>query len=132
MSQKKKGRPIRDPNAPKKDKDPNKPEAKKGRPKGSQKPRPNGRSKKGPLERPSKRTIPKMSKRVTNIKLMPDEIEGYQKSQQPFLQPGVCYQIAPNLDHCLECASMKYPHWRARRQGKKEIDCRFFEFRKLV
>lgn len=74
-----------------------------------------------------------MTKKVHTLRLNPEQIEEAKKSQMPFLQPGLCYQIAPNLDHCLECCSMKHPHWRNRiKQKKKEIDCRFFEFRKLV
>lgn len=72
-----------------------------------------------------------MTKRVHEKKLNQEQIDGLKISQKTFLQPGVCYKIAPTLDHCLECISLSTPKLRSKRD-KKEVDCRFFEFRKLV
>lgn len=85
-------------------------------------------------ETKEKKFIPKMTKRVHEKKMNPDLIDELKVSQKEFLQPGVCYKIAPKLDHCLECISLSTPklRLRARAKDKKEVDCRFFEFRKLV
>lgn len=69
--------------------------------------------------------LPRMGIQLAHFKLPPEKIEEYQKSQQPFLQPGVCFQIAPKLDLCIECT--KFSVVRKKVHG----DCRFYHFRKL-
>lgn len=69
--------------------------------------------------------LPRMGLQLAHFKLPPEKIEEYQKSQQPFLQPGVCFRIAPKLDSCIECT--KFSVIRKKVHG----DCRFYHFRKL-
>ena len=104
---------------------------KKGRPKGSvirnetvKKPRPQ----KTPIvktENVEPNRLPRMGLQLAHFKLPLEKIQEYQKSQQPFLQPGVCFKIAPKLDSCIECTKFSVL--------KKKIhgDCRFYHFRKL-
>ena len=111
---------------------------KKGRPKGSvNQQNPNPRSKRlksakkprpprpKPTENVEPNRLPRMGLQLAHFKLPPEKIEEYQKSQQPFLQPGVCFQIAPKLDSCIECT--KFSVLRKKVHG----DCRFYHFRKL-
>lgn len=80
-----------------------------------------------------------MKSNVHNKKMTEDEIQEYKKLPS-FIQPVVCYQVAANkkvtdvtasveLDQCIECFNYK----RQRRQQRKgrEVDCRFYQFRKL-
>lgn len=69
--------------------------------------------------------LPRMGLQLAQFKLPPEKIEEYQKSQQPFLQPGICFRIAPELDFCIECTKFS-----ARRKNLNG-DCRFYHFRKL-
>jgi [histone H3]-dimethyl-L-lysine9 demethylase len=65
-----------------------------------------------------------MKPNIHCIQLSNENIEKYRKMES-FIQPGVCFSIAPNLDHCKECASQR------KRYARKEVDCRFYQFRKL-
>lgn len=69
--------------------------------------------------------LPKMSPYIHTLKLSPEQIEELKKLSS-FFQPGVCFQIAPNLDKCKEC-------WKTRpgRKFRNQVDCRFYQFRKL-
>lgn len=70
--------------------------------------------------------LPRMGIQLTQFNLPTDKIKEYQTFQQPFLQPGVCFKIAPKLDLCIECKifdSQKHVH--------VHVDCRFYHFRKL-
>lgn len=69
--------------------------------------------------------LPRMGLQLAHFKLPPEKIEEYQKSQQPFLQPGVCFRIAPKLDSCIECTKFSVL------SKKVHGDCRFYHFRKL-
>lgn len=78
----------------------------------------------------NKPTLPKMNPNVHIIKLKPEQIEDLKKSKKTFFQPGVCYQIAPSLDQCKECVKiMRYR--RVNRKQVREVDCRFYQLRKL-
>lgn len=70
--------------------------------------------------------LPKMHLNVHTLKLTAENIEELKKRDENFFQPGVCYQIAPKLDHCKEC-------WlrTKKRAQQREVDCRFYQFRKL-
>lgn len=72
------------------------------------------------------KALPKMKTNVHQIKLSSDQIN-HLKTVESFGQPGVCFQIAPKLDNCFECN--KYTS--NRRKEKKDIECRFYQFRKL-
>lgn len=68
-----------------------------------------------------------MHQNVHNFKLLASHIEELKKVES-FFQPGVCFQIAPSLDKCKEC--WKRSDKRSR-QRRGEVDCRFYQFRKL-
>lgn len=68
-----------------------------------------------------------MHQNVHSFKLLASHIEELKKLES-FFQPGVCFQIAPNLDKCKEC--WKRSDKRSR-QRRAEVDCRFYQFRKL-
>lgn len=73
--------------------------------------------------------LPKMKPNIHNICIMPEQVENLKKMSD-FFQPGVCFKIAPDLDKCKECK--KYYSKRIIRQTKRgEVDCRFYQFRKL-
>ncbi|CAO1308805.1 unnamed protein product [Diamesa serratosioi] len=71
--------------------------------------------------------LPRMGLQLAHFKLSPEKIEEYKKSQQPFLQPGVCFRIAPKLDSCVECTKLSLNIRRKLIDG----ECRFYHFRKL-
>ncbi|KAL7030679.1 hypothetical protein ACKWTF_006747 [Chironomus riparius] len=71
--------------------------------------------------------IPKMRQNVSILKLTNEQIEDLKKDGRSFCQPGVCYIIAPQLAKCIECLKKTD---RKRRQTR-EVDCRFYHFRKL-
>lgn len=72
--------------------------------------------------------LPRMSSRLDQKTLNKDMIVLYKANREAFLQNGLCYMIAPFLDFCLECKTKS----RRRRGVRKTVDCRFYEFRKLV
>lgn len=72
------------------------------------------------------KALPKMRPNVHQIKLSADQIEQLKKVES-FGQPGVCFRIAPKLDNCKECKKFN----NNRRMERKEIECRFYKFRKL-
>lgn len=79
-------------------------------------------------------TLPKMRQNVHNIKLKQEQIEELKKSKATFFQPGVCFRIAPELDNCKECKKVLLKKNRGRRSyhsRNSEVDCRFYQFRKL-
>lgn len=51
------------------------------------------------------------------------------KKLDSFCQPGVCFKIAPNLDKCKEC--LKHVRKMKIKRTSDEVECRFFQFRKL-
>jgi [histone H3]-dimethyl-L-lysine9 demethylase len=76
---------------------------------------------------PPQERLPRMKANVHNIRLTDEQIAEYKREQTAFPQPGVCYIIAPHLYSCVECAKM-----RGRgRKSLREVDCRFYQFRKL-
>lgn len=83
----------------------------------------------------SNNSLPKMRPNVHNIKLKQDQIDELKKSKATFVQHGVCFRIAPELDRCIECkkAQGRYKHYKSRDKGnpRGEVDCRFYQFRKL-
>lgn len=70
--------------------------------------------------------LPKMRANVHNMKLTQDQIEQLKVDGKNFYQPGVCFIIAPELHQCIECLKQ-----RKRMKDKREVDCRFYHFRKL-
>lgn len=70
--------------------------------------------------------LPKMKTNLHTIKLAPGQIEELKKVPC-FFQPGVCFQIAPDLDRCKECYKKRVK--TVHRVG--EVECRFYQFRKL-
>jgi hypothetical protein len=105
------------------------PAKKKGRPKGAK----TGTGKRAGTGQKSLRPanaamLPKMSASVQKLQLTAEMSEELKKRPW-FLQMGVCFQIAPKLYQCKECFKRRGigRHTRI----KKEVDCRFFEFRKL-
>jgi [histone H3]-dimethyl-L-lysine9 demethylase len=71
--------------------------------------------------------LPKMKSNVYKIRLTPEQIEELKKENKSFSQPGVCYVIAPSLEKCIECSKLSKRSVKFR----GEVDCRFFQFRKL-
>lgn len=69
-----------------------------------------------------------MHQNVHKFRFLPAHVEEY-KQLESFLQPGVCFQIAPDLDKCKECWKRCGKGKRIQRRG--EVDCRFYQFRKL-
>lgn len=104
--------------------------AKRGRPLKDGPPRPPPRSlkKKKAVDSPVASKLPRMSSRLDQKTLDKDLMIRYKANRESFLQNGVCYKMAPLLDYCLECKSKS----RSSRRAKKNVDCRFYEFRKLV
>lgn len=72
------------------------------------------------------KALPKMKPNVHQIKLSLEQIDRLKKVES-FGQPGVCFQIAPKLDNCNECKKFT----SNKRKEKKNIECRFYQFRKL-
>lgn len=71
--------------------------------------------------------LPRMKANVHSIRLTEEEVLEHKKNQDIFPQPGCCYVIAPNLDSCVECQKQK----KRGRKPRPEVDCRFYQFRKL-
>lgn len=72
--------------------------------------------------------LPKMGLKLHNIRLSEEQIKELKKLEC-FFQPGVCLKIAPRLDMCKECYKRTRNH-RTKHQNT-EIECRFYQFRKL-
>lgn len=70
--------------------------------------------------------IPKMRQNVGSLKLTSEQIDDLKSSGRNFYQPGVCFIIAPQLDKCIECLKKN-----KKRRQYREVDCRFYQFRKL-
>lgn len=70
--------------------------------------------------------LPIMGVQLTHFTLSTEKIKEYQHFQQPFLQPGVCFKIAPKLDLCIECKKIN-----SHKPVRVGVDCRFYHFRKL-
>lgn len=68
--------------------------------------------------------LPKMRSNVSHLKLTIEQVDELKKDGKNFYQPGVCFVIAPNLHQCIECLKQK-------RRQRREVDCRFYQFRKL-
>lgn len=68
-----------------------------------------------------------MKANVHNIRMTEEEIFEHKKNQDIFPQPGCCYVIAPHLNSCVECQRQK----KRGRKPRPEVDCRFYQFRKL-
>ena len=102
------------------------PPKKKGRPKGAKA----GTGKKASLRISSQinypERLPKMTLNVHRKRVSAEDMETLKKLPC-FFQPCVCFQIAPKLDQCKECKKQI----RKKRHRNKEIDCRFYQFRKL-
>lgn len=80
-------------------------------------------------------SLPKMRQNVHNYKLKLEQVEELKKSKVTFIQPGVCFQIAPKLNGCKECKKVldrrRYNKSRDKGEPQREVDCRFYQFRKL-
>lgn len=74
------------------------------------------------------KVLPKMKPNIHTLKIGKDEAEELKKLPS-FCQPGVCFQIAPNLNKCKEC--LKYLRKKVTKRQGDEVECRFFQFRKL-
>lgn len=74
------------------------------------------------------KALPKMKPNIHMLKIGKDEAEELKKLPS-FCQPGVCFQIAPSLDKCKEC--LKYMRKMKNKRQGDEVECRFFQFRKL-
>lgn len=74
------------------------------------------------------KALPKMKPNIHHLKIGKEEAQELKKLPS-FCQPGVCFQIAPNLDKCKEC--LKYMRKMKNRRQGEEVECRFFQFRKL-
>lgn len=86
----------------------------------------NKRFQRTPVER-----LPQMKSNVHNKTLSVDEIEAFKKLPY-FFQPVVCFKTDGDLDKCIECSKKRKKHIRGgKRLQKAEVDCRFFQFRKL-
>lgn len=66
-----------------------------------------------------------MNPNVHQVTLSAENKEELKK--RAYAQPGVCIKIAPALDLCKTCFKFNNP----RCQMKGQIDCRFYQFRKL-
>lgn len=73
--------------------------------------------------------LPKMSLKLQNCRLSEEEMKELKKLEC-FFQPGVCFKIASDLDMCKECYKRDTKHHRSK-QPKSEVECRFYQFRKL-
>lgn len=74
----------------------------------------------------SNERLPKMRANVHNMRLTQDQIDQLKTDGKNFYQPGVCFIIAPELEHCIECMKQK-----RKPKSRREVDCRFYHFRKL-
>lgn len=74
------------------------------------------------------KALPKMRPNIHHLKIGKEEAQELKKLPS-FCQPGVCFQIAPNLDKCKEC--LKYIRKMKNKRQGDEVECRFYQFRKL-
>lgn len=70
--------------------------------------------------------LPKMGLKLHCIRLSEEH-----KKLSCFFQPGVCLKIAPRLDMCKECYKRTKNHRFKHQNRNTEIECRFYQFRKL-
>ncbi|CRK93013.1 CLUMA_CG006571, isoform A [Clunio marinus] len=108
---------------------------KKGRPKGTPNKRNIPKSKPSMKKSPaaSSDRLPRMNPNVHKKGLSAEDSEELKKLDS-FFQLGVCFKIAPELDQCKECfkrTEIKRPKRHRRQEVKGEVDCRFYQFRKL-
>ena len=112
------------------DESPSPPKKKKGRPKGAK----NGTGSRAThrstvkLSITQKERLPKMLPNVHFVKLSAENKEELKK--RPYPQPGVCLKIAPELDMCKTCSRFNVKRCH-RFFKKRQIDCRFYQFRIL-